>query len=253
MIHTLDRLYRPENDGDEWRVFELLNQLQTMGVEVAWVDTTIPSEGPLSSIFMFLDSWRSGRERRQMVEQSVRGKREKARRGKVVNPHSLPKWLRYDRSTEQVELDEEWTQVGRLLFHLVGEEGLTLRAASRHFRTLGIRSPSGDSVWQATTIRNWLSNPAAKGEYHQLRYERKSGGKGRRERPPEEHFVLKVPPLVNEELWEGARRRLQRNKTLASRNTRREYLLRGLVICRQCSKHMSGRRRCIWSPARVRW
>ena len=129
MIHTLDRLYRPENDGDEWRVFELLNQLQTMGVEVAWVDTTIPSEGPLSSIFMFLDSWRSGRERRQMVERSVRGKREKARRGKVVNPHSLPKWLRYDRSTEQVELDEEWTQVGRLLFHLVGEEGLTLRAS----------------------------------------------------------------------------------------------------------------------------
>ena len=52
--------------------------------------------------------------------------------------------------------------------------------------------------------------------------------------------MLKVPPLVSEELWEGVQRRLQRNKALASRNTRREYLLRGLVICRQCSKHMSG-------------
>ena len=244
VIHTLDRLYRPENNGDEWRVFELLHRLEALGLEVVWVDETIPSEGEFSSVFMFLDSWRSGRERRQMVERSVRGKREKARRGKVVNPHSLPKWLRYDRSREQVELDEEWAQVGRLLFHLVGEEGLTLRGASRHFRTLGIRSPSGDPVWQATTIRNWLANPAAKGEYHQLRYESngqtKSGGKGRRERPVEEHFVLKVPPLVSEELWEGVQRRLQRNKALASRNTRREYLLRGLVICRQCSKHMSG-------------
>jgi DNA invertase Pin-like site-specific DNA recombinase len=126
VIHTLDRLYRPENNGDEWRVFELLHRLEALGLEVVWVDETIPSEGEFSSVFMFLDSWRSGRERRQMVERSVRGKREKARRGKVVNPHSLPKWLRYDRSREQVELDEEWAQVGRLLFHLVGEEGLTL-------------------------------------------------------------------------------------------------------------------------------
>ena len=86
IFFTLDRLYRPENDGDEWRVFEVMERLRHAGLQLAWVDTTIPTEGPMASIFMFLDSWRSGRERRQMVERSVRGKREKARRGKVVNP-----------------------------------------------------------------------------------------------------------------------------------------------------------------------
>ena len=42
IFHTPDRLYRPANDGDEWRVFEVLDRLQTAGVEVAWVDATIP-------------------------------------------------------------------------------------------------------------------------------------------------------------------------------------------------------------------
>ena len=48
IIYTLDRLYRPENDDDEWRVFELLQRLQDAGVEVAWVDESIPAKGPLS-------------------------------------------------------------------------------------------------------------------------------------------------------------------------------------------------------------
>ena len=37
IILTLDRLYRPENDGDEWRVFELLQRFKDAGVDVVWV------------------------------------------------------------------------------------------------------------------------------------------------------------------------------------------------------------------------
>ncbi|MDP6511231.1 MAG: hypothetical protein QGH23_08495, partial [Dehalococcoidia bacterium] len=56
IIYTLDRLYRPENEGDEWRVFEVLQRFQDAGVEVAWVDPSIPARAPLSSIFTFLDA-----------------------------------------------------------------------------------------------------------------------------------------------------------------------------------------------------
>ena len=81
IIYTLDRLYRPENDGDEWRVFEVLQQFRDAGAEVEWVDPSIPAHGPLSSIFTFLDAWRAGRERRQIAERTMRGRREAARRG----------------------------------------------------------------------------------------------------------------------------------------------------------------------------
>ena len=53
IMYTLDRLYRPENEGDEWRVFEILQQFEDAGVEVAWVDPSIPTKGPLSAIFTF--------------------------------------------------------------------------------------------------------------------------------------------------------------------------------------------------------
>jgi site-specific DNA recombinase len=34
IIHVLDRLYRPEDDGDEWHIFEVLQRFQQAGVEV---------------------------------------------------------------------------------------------------------------------------------------------------------------------------------------------------------------------------
>ena len=251
IIHTLDRLYRPENDGDEWRAFEVLERLRQAGIQVVWVDATIPTDGPLASVFMFLDSWRSGRERRQMVERSGRGKREKARRGKVVNPHSLPKWLSYDHTAEKVLLDPEWAQVGRLLFQLAVEEGLPLRGISRRFHSLGLRSPTGETIWPATTIRNWLCNPAAKGILYQLRYEsvERPGSvtTGRAERPREEWYELVVPPLVSEDVWETAQQQLRRNKEFADRNTHNEYLLRGLVKCVGCGRRMTGYSRARYS------
>ena len=244
IFHTPDRLYRPANDGDEWRVFEVLDRFQKAGVEVAWVDATIPSEGPLASVFMFLDSWRSGRERRQMVERSVRGIREKARRGRLVNTRSLPKWLRYEEAADTVELDEEWAQVGRLIFSLVADENLSLRAVSKRLKSLGVPAPQGAAVWSPTTIRNWLSHTAAKGEIYQLRFDTSERGdhnrSSRRLRPVDESFLLKVPALVSPEVWDAVHRQLARNQELAARNTRRQYLLRGLVVCGSCNRHMAG-------------
>ena len=51
---------------------------------------------------------------------------------------------------------------------------------------------------------------------------------------------MKVPPLVSKELWDAVQHQLQRNKLLATRNCRREYLLRGLVLCGGCGRHMAG-------------
>ena len=136
------------------------------------------------------------------------------------------------------------TDVGRLLFQLAVEEGLPLRGISRRFHSLGLRSPSGETIWQATTIRNWLCNPAAKGVLYQLRYESvaRPGSvvKGRKERPREEWYELAVPPLVSDDVWEAAQQQLRRNKELAARNTHREYLLRGLVKCTGCGRRMTG-------------
>ena len=43
IAYTLDRLYRPKEAGDEWRVFAVLDQLRQSGVTVEFVDPTIPT------------------------------------------------------------------------------------------------------------------------------------------------------------------------------------------------------------------
>ena len=115
IIYTLDRLYRPENDGDEWRVFEVLQQFQDAGVEVAWVDTSIPARGPLSSIFTFLDTWRAGRERRAIIERTSRGLLEKARRGKVISRAAAPYGYRFDPETSTLVLQEDEAKIVRIV------------------------------------------------------------------------------------------------------------------------------------------
>jgi len=171
VVYTFDRLFRPENEGDEWRIFPVLAELQQLGVEIAWVDSAVPTQGPFSSIHIMLDSWRAGQERRQILERTQRGKAEKARRGLIVNPRNLPIWLIYNTETKAVELDQEWAQVVRLGFSLVAEEGLTLYKLCARFNELGIPTPNKGSHWRANTLHHWLTNPTAKGVYYQMRYQ----------------------------------------------------------------------------------
>jgi len=256
VVYTFDRLFRPENEGDEWRIFPVLAELQQLGVEIAWVDSAVPTQGPFSSIHIMLDSWRAGQERRQILERTQRGKAEKARRGLIVNPRNLPIWLIYNTETKAVELDQEWAQVVRLGFSLVAEEGLTLYKLCARFNELGIPTPNKGSHWRANTLHHWLTNPTAKGVYYQMRYQaveprrrrkalttqRKSK---RQQRPSDEWLAVSVPAVVSEELWDRVQRQLERNKALAARNTQRLYLLRGLTTCGESGHRMIG-----WFKAR---
>ena len=51
---------------------------------------------------------------------------------------------------------------------------------------------------------------------------------------------MNVPALVPLEMFEAVQRKLDRNAALASRNTKREYLLPGLLFCSQCGGRMGG-------------
>ena len=59
-------------------------------------------------------------------------------------------------------------------------------------------------------------------------------------RPEEEWITVNVPSLVPVELFEAAQRKLDTNTELSRRNTKREYLLSGLLCCSQCGGRMGG-------------
>jgi len=245
LCYDPDRLSRNLSDQ-----LLLSDEFERAGVRLEFI-TQETDASPEGKLFFAIRGAVAEYERAKTRERTTRGRLEKARQGKVINPRCLPTWLRYDRQTERVDVDEEWAKVACMAFRLVADEGLKLDELRRRFNSLNIPTPQGGTHWQLTTLDNWLRNAAAKGEYHQLRYQkvepgqrRKPVGKRRKtgciERDRSQWNTVQVPPIVTPELWEAVQRRLDQNKALALRNTHREYLLRGLVRCGTCGGHMSG-------------
>jgi len=46
--------------------------------------------------------------------------------------------------------------------------------------------------------------------------------------------LISIPPIIDKELWSKAQETLRRNRKYSRRNTKRKYLLRGLIKCNFC-------------------
>ncbi|HVA21108.1 MAG TPA: recombinase family protein [Candidatus Micrarchaeia archaeon] len=194
-------------------------------------------------------------ERNTIRERTMRGKLEKARQGRVVNPGKLPRWLRMAADGPTVVLDPAWVRVVQLVYHLFVDERLTLRRVAERLTTGGQPTPSGGRQWQITTLHDWLRNPAAVGDLTQWTHRAVEPQRRRKPvaatvqrtlrssaalRPEAEWCHVPVPPVVDAATWAAAQRRLDQNQAFARRNGRRPYLLRGLVACAACGRRMTG-------------
>lgn len=84
----------------------------------------------------------------------------------------------------------------------------------------GVAPPRGiRSAWGATTVRSILTNPIYRGAGLTWSGENHAGS---------------APALLDPDLWDRVQRRLRDNLVLATRNSDRDYLLRGLLECGTC-------------------
>jgi site-specific DNA recombinase len=88
----------------------------------------------------------------------------------------------------------------------------------------GIRGQRARGLWSAGRIRNMVVNPVYKGEF---KYGRRAKKRDR------EVIGASIDRLVPAELWQAAQDTLARNRVCA-KNTRRVYLLRGVIHCAIC-------------------
>jgi site-specific DNA recombinase len=77
--------------------------------------------------------------------------------------------------------------------------------------------------WHAGTIWEILKNPLYKGDY-------KYGDAS-----------TKIPGIIPTEKWQAVQDALRSNCSSAGRNTKRFYLLRGLLTCKRCGRRLFGR------------
>lgn len=208
-----------------------------------WGDDT--HEGQL---LRYMKGWVSKGERLKIAERTRRGKARKIAEGKVMRGPKAPYGFHY--SGDSLAVTEPEMEVVRLLFRMVGAEGLTLGEVQRRLGDKSIPAPTGGRWWQKPSLRHILRGdlyrphtteeiagcvlPEVAGaldpeevyglwgwnKRRQTEYRERDGEGGYRTRyekiyrPPEEWLLVPVPITaagLSRELVDAARERLSEN------------------------------------------
>jgi site-specific DNA recombinase len=224
----------------------LREELERAEIELHFVNRGKSEDTPESRMTeniegVFNEYWRE-----KIVESSRRGSYSKARSGKVVGAGNPP--FGYYYADGQFQIIPEEAKIVRLIYswYLSGDgDGrpmVTYQIASK-LALMGVitsderringrgklrRLKSG--FWQQSSVNRILSNETYTGTWH---YGKRTGN-------PAKIVAVSVPAIIAKETFEAAQERSKQNKLNSARNTKHEYLLRGLVKCGYCGYRLFG-------------
>ena len=187
-------------------------------------------------------------ERAKIRERTIRGRLQKARQGKVISRAAAPFGYRFDPATSTLVINEEEAKVIRLAFYLYTNERLSLLQLADRLNRMRMARPHGGQRWHSSHLGRMLRNETYAGTLWQNRWqtEKTTSSLDQRshikmsKRPKEEQIPVAVPPIVSQETFNTTQKRLEENLRLAQRNSKREYLLSGLLK-HACGSSMGGR------------
>ncbi len=252
LCQHIDRLAR--NLGAQYVV---LDELGRAGVEVIFLNQPDLGKSAEAKLLLNIQGAFAEYERVRAQERMRRGRLYRLRHGQSV-PHQAPYGYRYQPATRTqpstwVMVPEEAVVVQQV-FAWYNEGELSLEQLAKQINEQETPSPKG-KAWYGHTVGRLLRQPAYKGTAYYNRHQVDYGGVGQRRRqgqgvlrfpryiprPAEEWIEISVPPLVDEATWQAAQERLEMNARFAQRNSRRTYLLRGLLVCGTCGYTLQGR------------
>jgi site-specific DNA recombinase len=237
IVHTPDRLSRVGED-----ILSLAKELKIDGVKLLfvneqWEDTL---NGKLVG---FMLGWASEFEAAQIRERTTRGKLAKAKQGKQPCGRAA---YGYRLEDGEHKIEQEEAEVIRTVFDWLATDGMSLRAIQLRLNRLGILTKEGKSWWQRATLYRIVRDPIYTGRwYYNKRMNApakiKKGTMVQVLKPREQWIPVQVPAIISEQTFEAAQRQLERNRRLCKRNTKRDYLLTGLLVCGKCGLNLNAR------------
>lgn len=241
-VYSVDRLGR-----NLLEMLLFLRDLQDLGLEcwevekrrpLLWDDFILQIEGAVA-----------GKERQEILKRTQDGLVRAIRSGKYSGG-IIAYGYRLNPVTKQLEIDEEEAAVVRLIFEWCAEERISTVKIADRLNAMGVptryakdgrkvRRPGKRSaehtagIWRAGRVRNMLRNPAYIGAWE---YGRRS-----KKRRPSERIKGLCPAIVSEATFRAASEALRSNMLFATRNSKRPYLLRGLIKCAHCGRTYIGK------------
>jgi site-specific DNA recombinase len=221
VVYCLDRLSRNATHGvilrDELDKHHVLLESVTEDID----------KTPLGEAITYLRGTFSQIEAEKIRERTMRGKKARAQQG-CVPCGGYSRLYGYDyikvseRNGGRRVVNENEAQWVRQMFDWLVDDGMSCLAIATKLNSLQVSSRYGN-YWSRGVVHKILSNPAyigvtiyKQGELIEL--------------------PNVTPPIIDKAIFEAAQRQLKVNYEKAKRNMRRQYLLHGHIMCRQCGK-----------------
>jgi len=194
-------------------------------------------------------------EKAKILERFMRGRREKARRGAIVdnaNPYGYDHILKTDKSEGRYELNDEQAEVVKYIFETYAHSDISLKGLCRELEKKNIKTATGKNYWAGATVRGMLTNTTYYGSHYFDKTQRVEGGKTveryaktkkttTKAKDRSEWIHIPVPAIIPKELFDAVQKKLKRNKKRL-RSASSKYLLGGMIKCGICDHTYSGTR-----------
>jgi len=197
-------------------------------------------------------------EKAKINERMSRGRREKAKQGKVVKDVKVYGYI-FNRETEKLEPHEPEARIVQLIFDLFTDpKGRVkgINGIAHYLMDKGVPTKRG-SVWHRQVVRQILMNETYTGVFYHNKWNTEGmlGNKyrGNKEkvsmklRPRDEWIPVECPAIIEREKFDYAQKLLKESRRRWAGNPKREYLLSGLVRCGDCGNTMTGRHSKNWN------
>ncbi len=234
IVYDPDRLAR--NLAHQLIVTE---ELEKAGAELIFVSVSFEQSAE-GKLFYSIRGAIADYEKEKIKERSLRGKRGKAAKGKII-ADAKPFGYTFDRQASNYTVNEPEAEVVRRMYNWLVTDKVGTATICKRLNEQGVPSPRLKKPWVVSAVYRLLTNPLYKGTHVAMRYKYQKVGQNRRVRtlrPEAEWIEVPVPAIVDAATWRAAQQQLKDNKSQAKRNLKHEQLLSGLVYCGKCGRKM---------------
>lgn len=255
LMHSPDRLARLY--PLQWIVEE---ELKKQGISVIFLNRPDRKDTPEEDLLDGMQGIIAQFEKAKITERTRRGRIHKAQKGLIVTsiaPYGY-QYIPLSKATNtegHYEMVEEEAKVVKKIFDLFVNKQMSIRGVIKWLTSAEIKPRKGKH-WRTSTLHRIIRNETYSGITHYNKHyscepdkSNKSNGykrtknTSRRLRPESEWISIKLPEtlkIIDRETFERAQRQLKINSALSPRNTKHQYLLRGLVECAKCGSPFFG-------------
>ena len=241
LVYKLSRFGRNAAD-----ILNSLEHIQAFGVNLICIEEGIDSSQTSGKLLISVLSAVAEIERENIIEQTMNGRKEKARQG-GWNGGFAP--YGYFLKDKQLFIQEDEAEAVRIIFDKYLNGNMGFHKIANYLNLQGIQKVQRNNgtllLWGTHFIRMIIDNPVYCGKisYGRRVREKVKGSKNEYKQVPQEDYIIaegQHEAIISEELWNAAheKRELTGVKSPSKIGRDRAHLLSGILKCPKCGGPM---------------